>query len=243
MLILSLFPGADLFGMAFERHGFTVVKGPDVLLGGDIRNFKGIKGKFDGIIGGPPCKSFSVAIQSQPGGSSDALEGNLIPEFERVVNECSPLFYIMENVPQAPKPNIPMHPCIWDEICDAHEFGASQHRKRRFSSNLDLTKELAKFKLVENLRHQDPWPCITATEYKASAGSNQRVMRQRAARKVGRKLTLKEMNEAMGLPATFTTPCLTQAYQYSVVGNGVPLEMGEALAKAIKEKYAAKNII
>ncbi len=32
-LVLSLFPGADLFGEAFEREGFCVVRGPELILG------------------------------------------------------------------------------------------------------------------------------------------------------------------------------------------------------------------
>lgn len=39
MLILSLFPGIDLLGRAFEELGACVVRGPDLLWGGDIRAF------------------------------------------------------------------------------------------------------------------------------------------------------------------------------------------------------------
>ena len=38
-LVLSLFPGIGLLDMAFEEAGFTVVRGPDLLRGGDIRRF------------------------------------------------------------------------------------------------------------------------------------------------------------------------------------------------------------
>lgn len=244
MLILSLFPGADLYGRGFEEEGFTVVKGPDILMGGDVHDFKGIEGKFDGIIGGPPCQSFSNAIASQPGGASDAQHGNLIPEFERIVKECWPLFYIMENVPQAPKPVINSNEdldCIWNKKVDAHEYGAAQHRTRRFSSNIDLETCLAMEHLPKEKRHPDPWPCITATEYKASAGSGQRAMRQRAGRKVGRKLTIQEMNTGMGLPIDFDTPCLLKSYQYIVRGNGVPIQMARALARSIKRYYGNEH--
>ena len=247
MLILSLFPGADLFGRGFEEEGFCVVKGPDILMGGDVRDFKGIEDKFDGIIGGPPCQAFSNAIASQPGGGADSQHGNLIPEFERIVKECRPKFYIMENVPQAPKPiQVTVHVNEkyllgnWDKVVDAHEYGAAQHRTRRFSSNIDLEKCLANQVLPDNKRHPDPWPCITATEYKASAGSSQRAMRQRAGRKVGRRLTIQEMNEGMGLPANFDTPALLKSQQYVVRGNGVPVQMARALARAVKEYYAVK---
>ena len=245
MLILSLFPGADLFGRGFEEEGFCVVKGPDILMGGDIRDFKGISGKFDGIIGGPPCQAFSNAIASQPGGGADSQHGNLIPEFERLVRECKPEWYIMENVPQAPKPVIDLQDygylnCIWDKVVDAHEYGAAQHRTRRFSANIPLETYLEKQHLPEKERHPDPWPCITATEYKASAGSSQRAMRQRAGRKVGRRMTIQEMNTGMGLPANFDTPALLKAQQYVVRGNGVPVQMAAALARAVKDFYGLK---
>src|SRR6266852_4876882 len=57
--VLSLFPGIGLLDMAFEEEGFCVVRGPDLLWGGDIRRFHPPAGKFDGVIGGPPCQMFS----------------------------------------------------------------------------------------------------------------------------------------------------------------------------------------
>lgn len=33
-LVLSLFPGFDLLGRAFEEEGFTIVRGPDKIWGG-----------------------------------------------------------------------------------------------------------------------------------------------------------------------------------------------------------------
>lgn len=39
-LVLSLFPGIGLLDMAFEEEGFCVVRGPDLLWGGDIKNFQ-----------------------------------------------------------------------------------------------------------------------------------------------------------------------------------------------------------
>ena len=77
-LILSLFPGIDLFGKAFEDEGFCVVRGPELILGQDINDWHIPSGKFDGIIGGPPCQSHSQAIQSA-GGSEYAKHKNLIP--------------------------------------------------------------------------------------------------------------------------------------------------------------------
>ena len=44
-----LFPGIGLLDMAFEKEGFCVVRGPDLLWGGDIRSFHPPAGKFDGV--------------------------------------------------------------------------------------------------------------------------------------------------------------------------------------------------
>jgi DNA (cytosine-5)-methyltransferase 1 len=246
-LVLSLFPGADLFGRAFEQEGFTVVHGPDILLGGDIRNFHVFPQKFDGIIGGPPCQSFSQATL-RAGGSDHAVHGNLIPEFERIVIEAKPRWYVMENVRQAPLPfvnyiwsdmlemsgtehNYHYLKCIYYQVTDAWACGASQHRLRRFSSNLWLKPEL----MPELERHPDPWPTVTATEDKMTAGTSKKNQGARAGRKVGRRMTLEEVNEAMGLPKNWETPALTVAMQYQVRGNGVELHCGRTIARAVKQ--------
>lgn len=217
-LVLSLFPGADLFGMAFEIEGFCIVKGPDILFGGDIRRFSPPKGRFDGIIGGPPCKVFSDAVEGQV-----ANTVNLIPEFTRVIREAEPKWWVMENVVGAFDPELPD---IKKHIFDAWDVGANQRRVRCFWSNLTLEIE----KTAK--RTPDPWPTVLATEYKYSPGSKDR---RRAGRKVGRRMTIEEVNEAMGLPRNFATPALNTPMQYEVRGNGVPLPMGRAVAKSVRK--------
>lgn len=88
-LVLSVFPGVDLLGRAFEEEGFTVVRGPDVLWGGDIRRFRPPAGVFDGVIGGPPCQAHSqlrYLVQHRWGRTAE----DLIPEFARCVLEAQP---------------------------------------------------------------------------------------------------------------------------------------------------------
>lgn len=226
MLVLSLFPGADLLGMAFEREGFCVVQGPDILLGGDIKDFHALPSKFDGVIGGPPCQLFSQAYALSKGKGKAV---NLIPEFERVVREAAPKWWLMENVPGAPIPNL--SDTKWNEILNAWDFGSKQNRKRRFSSNLFLCP-------VKKAHVGEPLPTVMATEYKAAKVQETEkslVRRKGLARKLGRRPTIQEVNIAMGLPPNFTTPLLTVKHQYIVRGNGVPIEMGRAIARAIKE--------
>lgn len=124
-LVLSLFPGADLLGRAFEAKGFTVVRGPDKLWGGDVRNFHVPAGRFDGVIGGPPCQIFSVAKVNN---GTDAVD--LIPEFLRIVEEAQPKWAVMENVtPVLNAPSCPTWPNV--TIRDWDCLGLT-HRKRTF---------------------------------------------------------------------------------------------------------------
>lgn len=124
--VLSLFPGIGLLDMAFEQEGFCVVRGPDVLWGGDIRRFHPPAGKFDGVIGGPPCQCHSNASHI---GGSDAED--LIPEFVRVVEEARPAWVVMENVP--PAADHPGIPSEWNR-CFLRDFdcGGLTERVRCF---------------------------------------------------------------------------------------------------------------
>lgn len=123
-LVLSLFPGADLLGRAFEAVGFTVVRGPDMLWGGDVRDFHVPPGKFDGVIGGPPCQSFSTAALT----GTKAL--NLIPEFLRLIEEARPQWAVMENVTGVLNANAgPDWPCT---ILRDYDCGGLTNRIRAF---------------------------------------------------------------------------------------------------------------
>ena len=96
-LLLSLFPGIDLLGRAFEEAGFCVVRGPDLITGGDIRTFHPPPRRFAGVIGGPPCQDFS-RLNRNPG----SYGGEMIGQFCRVVDEAGADWYLFENVVAAP---------------------------------------------------------------------------------------------------------------------------------------------
>lgn len=86
-LVLSLFPGIDLLGRAFKESGFCVVQGGDPIYGGDVREEHYPPGKFAGVIGGPPCQSFSQLRYIVQHNGYEPSFGNLIPDYERVVSE------------------------------------------------------------------------------------------------------------------------------------------------------------
>lgn len=97
-VVLSLFPNVGLLDRAFEEAGFCVVRGPDLLWGGDIRRFHPPAGVFGGVIGGPPCQDFSGLRRDEPTGYG--LE--MLAEFTRVVTEAQPEWWLMENVARVP---------------------------------------------------------------------------------------------------------------------------------------------
>jgi DNA (cytosine-5)-methyltransferase 1 len=126
-LVLSLFPGIGLFGKAFEAAGHAVVRGPDLLWGGDVRTFSPPPRRFDGLIGGPPCQAHSTARFVGPGTTKE----DLIPEFVRIWQAGQFQWVVMENVPGAAgHASIPRE---WHAVLLRDwDCGGETHRKRMF---------------------------------------------------------------------------------------------------------------
>ncbi len=229
MLVLSLFPGIGLLDRAFEEEGFCVVRGPDALWGGDVRRFHPPPGRFDGVIGGPPCQQFSNLNQAGRMGLQK-LADNLIPEFERVVSEAVPAWFVMENVPRAPLPHVSGY-VIPHYLVNNRWFGGVQNRRRRFSFGTRTGRTLPlDFAALETI---DYAPCVTAngTQWEPGKPANKRG-RSRSDRSVK---ALKNYIEWQGLPADFLADApFTVAEKVRVVGNGVPLPMGQAIARAVR---------
>ncbi|MBI4916844.1 MAG: DNA cytosine methyltransferase [Acidobacteria bacterium] len=246
-LILSLFPGIGLLDLAFEEQGFCVVRGPDLLWGGDIRSFHPPAGRFDGVIGGPPCQAFSrlrYLVEHNGYGVAD----NLIPEFERCVAEARPTWFLMENVPGAPTPN-----ALWyrvrEQLIRDVCVGGETTRTRRFSFGTLDGRALLVDALA--LHRSDPEPTVCAAggarPIPVAVGGSGKVKRTLTERhKVTRKgasamdykttAYLADALRLQGLPANFLDGApFTVAGKIKVVGNGVPLAMGRAVARAVAE--------
>lgn len=237
-LVLSLFPGIGLLDMAFEEEGFCVVRGPDVIWGGDIRTFHPPAGVFDGVIGGPPCQTFSrLAIMTRSNGHEPKF-GNLIPEFERCVAEAAPTWFLMENVPDAPRPEVAGYKVSTHKLNNRY-FGAEQNRVR----NISLGTQDGRSLVVDVALFEAPY----AAAVTSSDGGG--VMRGRragppvavtgghgGAPKRGIYVySLEDACELQGLPRDFTEhmPFVKEG-KLKAVANGVPLPMGRAIARAVK---------
>lgn len=238
-LVLSLFPGIGLLDMAFEEEGFCVVRGPDLLWGGDVRRFHPPAGKFEGVIGGPPCQRFSrLANIVRAVHGEESLAPNLIPEFERVVGEALPTWFLMENVPGAPVPTVE-HFEVKDYVVNNRWFGAVQNRVRRFSFGSYLS--FLKLNIPGEALEPAAWePAVTSTAggrraSVAIGGSGKPKGNQgRGPEARLRNRSIAEEAELQGLPTDFLADApFTSEGKRIVIGNGVPLPMGRAVAAAV----------
>ncbi len=226
--VLSLFPGIGLLDRAFEECGFTVVRGPDLLWGDDIQDFHPQPGHFGGIIGGPPCQAFS-RLRHIVEHHGYQLSPNLIPEFERCVNEAQPAWFIMENVPAAPLPSIFGYQ-VHDQKLNNRWFGGVQDRERRISFG---THDGRRLEVVYDLFE----PVEYAPAVCASGGvkPGRPTDRNERLKYMGWKTkeAFEQVRRLQGLPDDFELPNFTVGGAIKAVGNGVPLPLGRAIAKAV----------
>lgn len=226
-LVLSLFPGIGLLDRAFEEEGFTVVRGPDLLWGGDVKRFHVPAGRFDGVIGGPPCKAHSyMANVNKALGRKPAID--LIPEYERVVGEAAPRWFLMENVPRAPLPEVAGY-VVRDRLLQNRWLGQEARRLRRFSFGTRAGTELhIQLAALENYNETI---AVLASDWKHKKGISYTA---RGGRRAGRDAA--ECARLQGLPESFLSHApFTMQGKVMVIGNGVPLPMGLALARAVRE--------
>lgn len=226
--MLSLFPGIGLLDRAFEEEGFTVVRGPDLLWGGDIRRFHPPAGRFDGVIGGDPCQFHSALKRLNP--RAGERYGDMTPEFARIVNEARPSWFLRENVPHAPDPHTPGY-SVDAQTLNNRWLGEIQERTRKLwfgirdAWSLDeppRTRRLhIEYAALENIEYRQ---AVTSSSraVPVALGPNGRVKRtytddgKRHGPNNGRRATLGEM-------------C------------GVPLPMGRAIAKAVRRALSTPS--
>lgn len=223
--------------MAFEEEGFCVVRGPDLLWGGDVKRFHPPAGRFDGIIGGPPCKAFST-LRHIIKANGYRLAEDLIPEYERVVREAAPAWFVMENVPDAPLPSVPGYALHAQLVRDVW-VGGETERLRRFSFGSRDGRRLDIETLA--LHRPDPARAVTCDARQvpvAIGGSGKRKGLGGSLPRTGKSESVERMLELQGLPVGFFCESpLTASGKKTMIGNGVPLPMGRAVARAVRQSF------
>ena len=159
MKLISLFSGCGGLDLGFERAGFDIpvaneydptiwetykVNHPSTkLIEGDIRNIQesDFPDDIDGIIGGPPCQSWSEAGSLR--GINDS-RGKLFYDYIRILKSKQPKFFLAENVSgmlanrhsEAVRNIIEMFKeCGYDltvSLVNAKDYGVPQERRRVF---------------------------------------------------------------------------------------------------------------
>jgi len=159
MKILSLFSGCGGLDLGFEKAGFDICMANEFdktifptykinhpktrLIEGDIRQISGedFSEQIDGIIGGPPCQSWSEAGSLK---GIDDKRGQLFYDYIRILKNKQPKFFLAENVSgmlanrhsNAVKTILN----LFDEsnynisltLVNAKDYGVAQERKRVF---------------------------------------------------------------------------------------------------------------
>lgn len=239
-LVLSVFPGIDRLGEGIveECPDWAVVRGPDLLWGGDARRFHVPAGPWYGVLGGPPCQMFTQLRHLNP--KCGQKHGNLIPEFERIVDEAQPIWFLMENVPDAPVPSVPGY-IVHSIMLNNRWLGEAQNRTRRLSFGTRDGRHL----VVDVALFESP-------EYRQAVTSSLRAVPGAIGGSGKPKRTYttdgKQHGPDRGQRATIADMCVAQGYppdlldeapftaegKRLVIGNGVPDKMARAIAKAIR---------
>jgi len=228
-LILSIFPGIDILGRAFEEEGYCVVRGPDRLWGGEIKLFHPPSSIFEGIIGGPPCQQFSALRFVNKG---KPKWGNLIPEFERVVMEAQPDWFLMENIKAAPLPSVPGYQ-IDSTLLNNRWLGFVQNREHRFSfgsrDGKNLEYDVAIFENPE-------WAARVCASGSQKPGAPRHEANKLRYHGWKTAAGLRQSLRLQGLPEDFLDDApFTLKGKHGVIGNAVTLPMARVLAKAVRK--------
>lgn len=219
-LVLSIFPGIDLLGRAFEDEGYTLLRGPDILWGGNIKTFHPPRGIFEGIIGGPPCQFHSTLSKF---GNVKAID--MTDEFLRVFREAEPSWAVMENVGGLLKRGIMTDDWAAVNLRD-WDCGGMTHRKRTF------WVWPATLILVPPKLPGKPEYSVLASSWKEHGSINKQNPRMQG------KLTIERAAELQGYPELVKVlKPLGKQYAISLLGNGVPQQMGLYIAQAIKKCF------
>jgi modification methylase fnuDI len=179
MKLLSLFSGAGGLDLGFEKAGFEIIAANEYdktiwetyeknhkakLIKKDIREILSSElPKSDGIIGGPPCQSWSEAGSLR---GIDDPRGKLFYEYIRILKDMQPKFFLAENVKgMLSKRNTDAVKDIIKEfekagynvfikLLNAFDYGVAQDRERIFYIGFRKDLNINEFEFPYPIRNE-----------------------------------------------------------------------------------------
>jgi DNA (cytosine-5)-methyltransferase 1 len=232
-LVLSVFPGLDGLGYGFELEGFCAVRGPDLIWGRNVRDFHPPAGRFDGVIGGPPCQPFSLLVHLVRANGYEPRHENLIPDFERIVAEAQPAWFLMEEVPAAPAPAVDGY-IVRDVVFNNRWTGAEQNRIRfgtrdgkRLALDVAALEALTWERAVVNSSKEGG---LAKSRTELATGRLRSKLPSQYARR-----SMADVLRLQGFPPEFLDECpLTKSGAYRLLGNAVPVPTARAMARGVR---------
>jgi DNA (cytosine-5)-methyltransferase 1 len=222
--VLSLFPGVGLLEMPFVEAGYSVVRGPDLFHGGDMRTFRVSRGLYNGILAGPPCQGFSAANEFR----GDMTHHSVINSLEmlaiavKTIEASQPDWFLIENVPSVPSVLIDGYKIQTIAVND-YEFGGNQirWRKLQFGHRDGLHLRLKRINEGSPRRKRGRRPTAITTKPRS------------------KNMTYADQCRLQGLTKPIDLPGMTRTLKFRLIGNGVPLPIGRAVCDGIKSLSSA----
>jgi site-specific DNA-cytosine methylase len=281
MNILSLFDGISAGMIALERADIVVTNYyaseidksaisvstanyPKIIRVGDVTkvHFKdGILytengefdvGKIDLLIGGSPCTGFSFAGKQE---NFDDPRSKLFYEYDRILKECSPKYFFLENVKMQKKFEQVITDCVGvSPIAINSALVSKLTRNRLYWTNIpdvSVPKDLGLIygKMLYQIPHgwyantvkvYDKYPCLLAQ----SPGSKHRLVvdkdlvqsrpdkEVRTNSAITRVITPEECEELQTLPIGYTNS-VNKTQRYKMIGNGWTVDVIVGIFKNI----------
>lgn len=208
-LVLSLFPGIGLLDRAFEELGFCVVRGPDLIWGGDVRRFHPPRGKFDLLIGGPPCQDFSAARRAVNKPTGYGLD--MLAEFTRCVSEADPDAWLMENVPEVPEVEVDGYHVQRLNVEQAWYVPIRRSRRFQWGRHARILERSQPLDIPRGTVITPNESCAMASDFRP----------------------FRDLCRLQGLPDDFDLTQWSETGKRQAVGNGVGLVLGRVVAAAV----------
>jgi len=263
--VLSTFDGISCGQVALERAGIDTEvyysseidkyaiqiaqkNYPETLQIGDITTIKGdFLSRYDLVMGGSPCQGFSFAGRQL---NFDDPRSKLFFEFKRLLDECEPKYFLLENVNMKQESQDVISKALGVQPVKMNSsLVSAQLRNRLYWTNIPFTPPEDKGVLLKDIIQggvvdRDKSYCIDANYAK---GGNLKQYFEKSRRQLVflekidrdkedleyRMLTPLECERLQTLPDNYTEG-VSNTQRYKMIGNGWTVDMIAHILRGIK---------